>query len=452
MKKITLLALALLPLLASAQTNPKEEKDKAKAPEKKVQAQLYGFVRNYGNYDSRQTYYVIGGEYNMIPKDNLWNVDDPNNPDRYDLNAVPQFHLEALTTRVGLNLTGPGIWGATSSAGKIEGDFGGFGTNNSIFRIRQAWCKLNWIKEESQNNHEVLVGQTWHPLSGDIMPEVLGMAAGAPFRPHSRTPMVRYQYLHHSGLTLMASAMSQLQYMNNGPSWSNGEWTSTASTQFAYQALLPEFFLGIGYKSEHFYTQVGLDYQRLRPRTFGINSEGTKVHVDESVNSFTPTIYAQFTPGKLAIKFRTLLAQNTSQVNQLVGYGVTGIAADGYTWEYTPMQASISYLNIAYGKKWRANLFLGYQENLGLADGKELVAVDGANLYSKGNYTNIQSIWRVCPGVSYNAKAFNIGLEYELTGVAYGDKSKMQPNGTYLPEDTHEVLGHRVCALVKYNF
>ena len=451
MKKTILFALALGFLFpAMAQTNPKEEKDKAKAPEPKVSAKLYGFVRNYFNYDSRQTYYVVGGEYNMIPKDESWSTPDENNPNRFDQNAIPQFHLMAITTRVGLNLTGPGILGATSSQGKIEADFGGFSTTNTVLRIRHAYCKLNWDKEG--DNSELLVGQTWHPLSGDIMPEVLGMAAGAPFRPHSRTPQVRYQY-YHGNFGVTASALSQVQYMNNGPSWDGSKWTSTNSTSFAYNAILPEFFLGLNYKSSKVYAQLGIDYQTLRPRTYGF--VGTdKVAVDETLNSFTPTLYFQYTEGLFALKFRSLLAQNTSHLNQLVGYGVTNFDPLTGVWEYTPMQASISYLNLAYGKKVRANIFLGYQENLGLAGNKSLATLaDGsANIYSKGNYTNVQSIWRICPGVSYNTKAFNIGIEYELTGVAYGNKNAMNPNGTFDAENTHEVLGHRICALVKYNF
>ena len=39
----------------------------------KVTLKAYGFVRNYLTFDSRKTYTVIGGEYNMIPYDERWN-------------------------------------------------------------------------------------------------------------------------------------------------------------------------------------------------------------------------------------------------------------------------------------------------------------------------------------------------------------------------------------------
>ena len=415
----------------------------------KVSVKPYGFVRNYLNFDSRKTYTVIGGEYNMIPYRDSWNLEGT-----ADLNAVSHIQLQALTTRIGLNLAGPEILGCQSS-GKIEGDFGGFGTTNTVFRIRQAFVKLS--KSNEKSNSELLVGQTWHPLSGDIMPEVLGMAAGAPFRPHSRTPQVRaISYWGSFGYT--AALLYQLQYMNNGPvlDAAKHDYVSSNSIDFANQALWPEAFLGLNYKNEHFYVQLGVDAQMLRPRTHAhLNLSDTVVKVDELVSSLTPTLYAQYTGGLWSVKMRTLLAQNTSHLNQMVGYAVTGVNEDG-SWSYTPMTSSISYLNIAYGKKLRANLFLGYIHNLGagtdLYDFNPDPAKETYRIYMKGgqNFTTLHNVWRVAPSFSYNVKAFNIGLEYEVTGVGYGDIAK---DGTIEQnENLHQVVNHRLCVLVKYNF
>lgn len=405
-----------------------------------VSVKPYGFVRNYFNLDSRKTYTVVGGEYNMIPYDEAWNEDKSE-----DLNDVAHAQLQALTTRIGLNLEGPEVLGMMSS-GKIEGDFGGFGTNNMVFRIRQAWVKLS--KGSENTNTEILVGQTWHPLSGDIMPEVLGMAAGAPFRPHSRTPQVRVmQYFGSFGYT--AAALYQLQYMNNGPK-SASDPTSTNSIDFAHNALLPELFLGFNFKQGPWYIQLGVDEQLLRPRTHALVGGVTK-EVDETVFSLTPTVYAQYVQGLWSVKFRTLLAQNTSHLNQLCGYAVTGVGADG-SWNYAPIRNTISYLNIAYGRKVRCNLFLGYIKNLGA--GEELYDFGTGNyrIYMKGgtNFTSLNSIYRIAPSISYNVKAFNIGLEYEWTACTYGD---IATDGSIRDNDNlHQVANHRICALVKYNF
>ena len=417
MKKVFLMAAALVVSLpfVSAQDSLK------------VSVKPYGFVRNYLTFDSRKTYTTVGGEYNMIPF-------DMDTVDGVDLNEVPSMQLQALSSRFGVNVSGPKL-GRWASSGKLEGDFGGFGNNNTVLRLRLAYLRLVC------GGSELVVGQDWHPLSGSIMPEVLGMAAGAPFRPHSRTPQVRASH-YWGSLGFTAALLWQLQYMNNGP--------EGASIKYFNNALWPEAFLGVNLKAGVLYMQVGVDAQVLRPRTHAVVGGVTK-KVDETVASLTPTLYFQMADDGLSIRFRTLLAQNTSHLNQLVGYAVTGVNDDG-SWSYSPMNATISYLNIAAGKKYRVNLFLGYMKNLGswnklydFGDGDYLI-------YMKGDtkFTHLNSVWRVAPSVSYNVKAFNIGLEYEVTGCTYGD---LGDRGQVMLDDRlRNIVNHRICALVKYNF
>lgn len=423
MKRTLLLATILLATLAALAQDTN-----------RISVKPYGFVRNYLTFDSRKTYTVVGGEYNMQPYDELWNEDHTE-----DLNAVPQMELQALTSRFGLDVTGPRLLGMNSGA-KLEGDFGGFGTNNTVLRLRLAYLRLH------EGGREVVVGQDWHPMSGSIMPDVLGMASGAPFRPHSRTPQVRVSDYHKSvGYT--AALLWQLQYMNNGPR-NASDPTSVASVSYAHQALWPEAFIGLNFKQGPWYVQLGVDAQIIKPRTHAVDGNGVTHKVDESVSSFTPTLYAQYVKGMWSVKCRTLLASNTSHLNQLVGYAVTGVNADG-SWEYRPMQATISYLNLAYGRKVKANLFLGYMKNLGA--GEELYDFGGGayRIYMKGGeeFTRLDGIFRVAPSVSYNLKAFNVGLEYELTAASYGRKNS---DATVDPQ--RQVVNHRLCALVKYNF
>ena len=440
----------------------KEEGKKVLKIADKVTVTPYGFIRNYFTYDSRNTYTSVGGEYNFLPYDEKWNMTEAEAAatglERTDLNATPNAKFLAITTRIGLNLAGPSILGAASS-GKIEADFGGFSTTNSVLRIRHAYMKLNW-ENENGLTQELLAGQTWHPLSGDIMPEVLGMAAGAPFRAHSRTPQLRYIF-QKGCFGFTAAALYQLQYMYNGPSYSAGKWSSTNSTDFANNAIVPEVFLGIQYRDKHIYTQLGSTCQTLRPRTTGYVTKTVDgvdkefaFAVNERLTTFTPTFYFQYTEGRFAAKFRTILAQNTSHVNHLNGYGVTDVLEDG-SWEYAPIKATISYLNFAYGKKYRANLFFGYMKNLGA--GEDLYNFGTATvakhyIYMKGgeNFTNLNSIYRIAPSISYNLSHFNFGIEYEWTACTYGEQAA---NGSILDNDKlHQVSNHRICALIKYNF
>lgn len=461
MKKIFLFlmtATTMLPVMAQdrpAKDSIDAEKAKNIRLGDNVRVALYGFVRNYLTIDSRKTYTVIGGEYNMIPYDEAWNMTEvaaqTTGLERTDLNAVPLTQFQALTTRFGLNLDGPVIWGAKTS-GKIEGDFGGFGTNNTVLRLRQAYMKFVWCNGDGLQS-EVLAGQTWHPLSGSIMPEVLGMSAGAPFRPHSRTPQIAYTMSTQTGLGFSAAVLWQLQYMYNGPNNMTGG--STNNINFANRAMIPEVFLGLNYHSDHVYLQFGGDMQPIRPRSFRTEPvSGFQQTTKELFCSFTPTVYFQYVKGKFSIKSRYLYAGNTSHVNQLNGYGVTDVSADG-TWSYAPLHAHIAYADVAYGKKVRYNIFLGFMKNVGAGEGLYNFGTEETPLYyiyMKGanNFTHLAGIWRVSPGISYNVKAFNIGLEYEVTAASYGDWNK---NGSILDNDNlHTVVNHRVCALLKYNF
>ena len=450
---LLVVCLAMLPLSAVAQGHGKGA-DTAAVPGKgdnKVSIKPYGFVRNYMVLDSRKTVTVCGEEYNIIPRDEAWNItetqasaDDNVLPEgataRYDANAVPQMHLLALTSRFGVALSGQGLFGATSN-GRLEADFAGSGTNNTLLRLRLAYVQLRW--DDAKGAQSLLVGQDWHPLSGSIMPDAIGMAAGSPFRPHSRTPQVRYE-LSRGLLQLTAAALWQFQYTSPGP---NGE-----STEYSRQGLLPELFVGIGLRNDLFYAQLGADFTSMLVREkLSALPDGTATTYpylfEGRVNGLSPTLYFQYTPGLFSLKMRSTLAQNLGHMNMMSGYARTVETADPSTWHYKPLRSSTTYLDIAYGRRWRANLLLGYHKNFGLEEG---FAIADDAIYVKKGITNINSIYRIAPSISYNAAAFSIGLEYEWTAVTYGD---LQSDGTVADNDNlHQVSNHRLCAMVKYSF
>ena len=189
--------------------------------QEKPSVKLYGFVRNYACYDTRESLTSNSEQFYYMPKDEKL---DPNGD---DINKQSNIMLLSITTRLGLNITGPEFLGAKTSA-KIEADFAGFGTSNTVLRIRQAYAKMDWEK------HHVLVGQAWHPIMGDMMPDVFSLETGAPFTPFSRSPQVRYDYTT-KGLTLTATALYQYQYTSYGPKGS--------SYDYARNAVVPEIYL-----------------------------------------------------------------------------------------------------------------------------------------------------------------------------------------------------------------
>ena len=401
------------------------------AQEKKITFKPYGFVRNYACFDSRDNLSSNSDQFNMIPKDEALNGYGD------DLNAKADILLLSITTRLGLNITGPDFLGAKTSA-KIESDFAGFGTSNTVLRIRQAYAKLDWEKDN------LLVGQAWHPMMGDMMPDVFSLATGAPFTPFSRTPQVRYNRIA-GDFTLTATALYQFQYLSYGPNANDLE-SSTTSFDFARKALVPELYFQAMYKEGGFMAGAGVDILTLKPRTEYTDNNGEKMLSDELLTSFTPTAFFSYKDGNWGIKGRVTYAQNASHLNMLSGYGVTKVKDNGEV-EYGSLSSVTAWLDVTYKQQLKKGsltycLFGGYGKNLGCEDD----FVSSKMMYVRG-YKNIDNFWRVSPSVLYTHNAMQIGLEYEPTTVGYGT---MKADGSVDTE--RSVTNHRICALLKYNF
>ena len=69
-------------------------------------------------------------------------------------------------------------------------------------------------------------------------------------------------------------------------------------------------------------------------------------------------VYFGWTDGKWSIKAKSILAQNLSHTNTISGYAVTGVNSDG-SFDYTPLTHTTSFINIFYGKKYKAGIHAG---------------------------------------------------------------------------------------------
>ena len=420
MKRLFLFAaLAVAALCTNAQENTKPS------------VKLYGFIRNYMDFDTRENLSSNSDQFNMIPKDEYRNDYGD------DLNQRPDIHLLSITTRLGLNITGPEFLGAKTSA-KIESDFAGFGSNNTVLRIRQAWAKMEWEK------HSLLVGQAWHPMMGDMMPDVFSLATGAPFTPFSRTPQARYDY-KAGKVTLTATALYQLQYLSYGPNANNLE-SSTTSFEYARKAIIPELYFQAMYKNGGFMAGAGVDILTLKPRTEYSDKLGVTVQSNELLQSFSPTLFASYKKGNWGIKSRVTYAQNASHLNMLSGYGVTKVKYN-HEVEYGNLSSITGWIDVTYKQKLEKGtltwcLFGGYGKNLGC----DKDFVNSKMMYVRG-FKNIDNFWRVAPSVLYTHNAMQVGIEYEPTTVGYGT---MKADGSVDRE--RYVTNHRVCLMMKYNF
>ena len=449
MKRIYLLLSVVLLSAAAVSAADKEAETKQHLQN---HFKLYGFIRNYFAYDSRESVSGTGDLFYYLPKDVSLNEAGE------DVNATSSFRALALTSRLGVDVSGY-YMGNVHFGAKIEGDFysgllnssnanaGKFFPGNTKIsgtaaaRLRQAYATITWkeLGKEQKNSVGLKLGQAWHPMAAD-MPHLFSLEAGAPFGPFSRTPQVTMDANLGEHWILSAAAIWQMQYQSSGP--------VGASALYMKYGKTPEMYAALAYKSKGFLMHAGVDVLSITPRLF--NAEGLKVN--ERKTSVLGYVYAQYSYKKFGIKAKTTFGQGGEHMNLMSGYAKVGENSDG-SWNYASLRNSSSWLSLSYGKKWQGVLYLGYIKNLGLA--KEASApLAKADVYFCGNgFSNINQMYRINPQLIYNIGKLNVGLEYQWTAVQYGEyeDGKLDAHGL-AQKNLHWVGNNRLNLMVKYNF
>lgn len=392
-----------------------------KAQKKDFSYNFYGFVRGDWYYNSRQNNEAVDGLFYLFPKKE--ELDAQGN----DLNAKPNGSFYTFTTRLGVDLKGPDIGTAKSSA-KIETDFGGSSVaGHFMLRIRQAYVKLDWDSGSS-----ALLGQTWHPFFGEVIPQVLNLSTGAPFQPFYRTPQLRYQYTT-GRFKMQASALYQLMYLSTGPYGKTEDYMKNG--------IWPELSIGIDYAHNGFLVGAGAAMLSLKPR---IKSEmGEKIYsVDERITTFSFEAHAKYTRRLFHVAGRALLTSNMNHTAIIGGYGVSKIDPVTGEQKYTPFRHATGWVNAVYGSRWQGGVFGGYTKNLGSS--KALVATD--KIYGLG--MDLDQLMTASAHFSYNLPHWKIGVEYQATTGSYGDTDLSSGK----IKNTDDVTNHRIFALFMYYF
>lgn len=416
----------------------------AEGDETPAKFKLYGFIRNYTVLDTRE---VNGGTHDLyfyMPKDRSLNAAGE------DLNAGLNWKSIALTTRVGLDVSGYQI-GAMKIGGKVEADFyslNGTGTASTIaqFRLRQAFMGLSWSLSEG-SSFLLNIGQTWHPMGADL-PHCTNLESGAPFNPFNRSPQIMAHYTV-GGFTLTGGLLYLSQYL---PMDAQANAKSVAPYKYGF----PEVFLGVAYKTGPVLMKAGVDVINTKPfRTVSVLDESGNIAKGENgkpqtskvsgiLTGISPYVFFQYTKGLFQLRAKSILAQSGEHLNILSGYGISAIS--GTTYSYTPMQDWASFLSFQYGKKFQVMAMAGYMKQLGttedLLDPKQIWINTAAD-------TKIQQAFRVTPTLAWNIGKFTISLEYDLTYAQFGEGVR---NARGLYTQFHWLANHRVLNMVKFNF
>lgn len=397
------------------------------AQKKGFSYKFYGQVRGDIYYNSRGNSETVDGMFYMYPLDkNL----DPNGKDLND-NANSNFYI--FYTRLGLDVAGPRLGKAQTSA-KVELDFRGSGTTYSVVRLRHAYINLDWGKSS------LLVGQTWNPLYGDVSPEILNLNMGAPYQPFGRAPQIRYRF-EQNHLRLTAAALWQSQYTSVGPKSNRvGDVSTQKSMEYLKKGCVPEFYLGLDFKDATLLAGLGAHVSSIVPRTQSENTDGKTYQVDERITGVSAEAHFKYKDKNWLIAGKTVLGTNLTQTSTVGGYGITKTDAATGEQEYAPLRTSSTWVNIAYGKTWRPALFFGYLKNLGAT--KE---VPGGVL---GTGTSLDELMTGTAELTYNVPHWKIGAEYSVCNAWYGDTFDSKHKAT----SSHTVTNHRLVLTVNFQF
>lgn len=428
MKRLSVIALLLLAIL---NIHAQEEK--------KIDVKLYGFIRNDAFVDTYKGLNAASDQFYLFPL--YTGLDDDGN----HLNEQLSTNLVAMASRFGIKVSGPSLFNAATSA-VIETDFAGNPSNlTALLRLRQAHVKLSWEKGS------LLIGQTWHPFwTGSIFPTVGSLNTGAPFQPFNRSPQVRYDY-DLGNLSLNVSAVYEFQYLTSGP--------AGKSDQYNRNAGVPELVGGLEGKVSDLTIGAAVSLKHIKPSLTNSVFVGEpdpvnevtvlkelKYVSDDLLQSVSFVGYAQYKSGMLSIKAKSVYGQNLGYLLMPSGYGVSSYsAADKGATEYTNYNNSYSFINAVYGKKWQVGFFGGYGVNLGTSD----ALIDASKVW--GMLPTIQSMTRIAPHVAHNAGKARFVLEFERTGVEYGDKTTMDLKNGLCDEST-SVTNNRVMITMMYFF
>lgn len=393
---------------------------------KKFTFKPYGFIRNDFYYDSRSNFETANGLFYIIPKDKDLNEHGQ------DMNEDPTLNFMSIATRLGVRISGPEFLKA-QTLGVVEGDFAGCGASPTIVRLRQAHFDLTWTKLS------LILGQTWHPMFGDVLPNIQSLATGSPFQPFNRSPQVRLNWQIDEHARLFGSALWQFQYTTTGP--------DGGTADYMIKGKMPEFYLGWDWKGNGWTIGLGADVMRLSmPDSVEINCAGQKMFAQsqDHIVSCAFDAYVQYhsLDGKLQVKGKTIIGGNMSHLLLLSGFGLSTHEEDGsLTW--TNLKNSTSWIDVVYGKTWKAGLFLGYMKNLGTDD--QLLSESSTYVFG---FNNLDYVYRIAPMVVYDVKHWSFGVEYERTTAAYGKLNL--DNGK--AEHSHEVSNNRIVAIAMYYF
>lgn len=369
-----------------------------------AQAQITfgGYVKLDAIYDSRQTVNAREGHFHLWPAARTSGATDTN--------ADNSILLATFQTRLSGKIQAPDALGAKVS-GYIEGDF--FGASDatvSHFVLRHAYMKMDWA------NRELLLGQTWSPLFGNVFAGTVNFSTGMPMQPFARNPQM--------ALTLKNKTNS----------------LRVTGSLLAERDAFQEVGLGASVQRRSGLPMAGLDIMggnsKLSAGAVALFRPLKPIPGGDNVNTGAVAAYLKYNTPQIVVQAKGVLGEDMGDHIMLGGMAKL---TNGATVSYAPFETTAAWVDVANKKNPSVGLFAGITQNNGLQDAPAAgTTVD----YTAIRGSNIESVWRVAPRIVYNSGKVRLAAEYEATSAMYA--SSRDANLAPVATSTDEaVLNHR---------
>jgi len=393
---------------------------------KDFETQWYGFIRTDYVADTRKMAQVR--EYNL----DLYPLDVALDPNGADLNKVGAYNYLSITSRLGVKVKGPDVWGGIIN-GTLEGDF--FGNTEStigLLRLRHAFVTLDWKKSG------ILLGQTWYPtFVPEVMPGVANFNTGILFNPFGWSTQARFKWHIDSKWTAIFTAYKEREFTT--PTGTAPANSDLAQNSASINAPLPSANVQLQYKAGHWFAGAGFEYKSMQPLTKSGGYSTT-----EKVNSQTLYGYFKYANDSFSVKGYGLYGGNTYNMVMMGGY--TGTTHPGGVETYDAIRIHAFWLDIASTKKKIApGLFVGYTQN----DGTQQNSF--STLYARGYSGNrgVDHVFRTSARVAFMQNKFSIIPEVEYTTATWGDAIA---NGAIGNTNLQNIGNVRIMVMCSYAF
>lgn len=368
--------------------------------EKEWDVSLYGFVRTDYIWDSRKSLSVREDQLNLYPLDVLKDVNGK------DVNAVSQSNFLSVTSRLGVKVKGPNVWGAKMT-GTLEGDFYGNveGSSIGLFRVRQAYVNMDWSKTS------LTMGQTWYPtFIPEVFPGVTNFNTGIMFNPFGWATQVKLKQNFTKEFSGTVTAYKEREFTAPGPGTQNAA---------AINSSLPSLNALLQYKDKSVLLGLGAEYKSLQPLTVS----ATNIATSEKVNSSSIFGFAKYSNDKISVKAYGISGGNLNNLVMLGGF--TGTTVNGIQ-SYDPTKTTSFWVDIASnGKSIAPGLFFGSTKNNGASTAATIgaPATPFGNIYMRGlsGTRVVDNVWRASARVDFKKNKFRVSPELEYTVATWGD-------------------------------